>query len=432
MNNIGSIGFIGLGKLGLPCAAAMSVKTGSKIYGYDLNTHIYQYIKENKVPYVEEGIEQYLSESNIEIKGSINDIVINSEIIFVAVQTPHEERFEGISPIPNDTADFDYKYLKSAITDIKESAIVNNKNITVVIISTVLPGTIRREILPIIEGYDSQIKIVYNPYFIAMGTTIQDFLNPEFVLLGVNNNDTNIVRDIYNKFITKPILNMSYESAELVKVSYNTFIGMKIVFANTLAEITEKIGGDVDDVTMALSLANDRIISNKYLSAGMGDGGGCHPRDQIAMSWLAKKINLSFNLFESIAQARDSQTKYHADIIESFCKRNRFEQDQEVIILGESYKKNIGIRTGSPSRLLQHYLNEKDIKYKVIDPHIWDIENVSFSSPKVFFVATPHDAFKNLSVPHYSVIIDPWGNTIPKQYGVDIINLGRRYFGKNI
>lgn len=428
-----NIGFVGLGKLGLPCAAAMSVKTGKTITGFDINKNVEKYIEYHHVPYVEDQANEYIKNSSIDFVNSIDEVVDRSDIIFVAVQTPHDEKFEGNTPITDETADFDYTYLKDAVSSINNVVSSTGKKVIIVIISTVLPGTIRREILPIVKDNSDKINVVYNPYFIAMGTTIKDFLNPEIVLLGGDNESTGILRDFYYKFIDKPILNMSYESAELVKVSYNTFIGMKIVFANTLAEITEKIGGDVDEVFTALSLSNDRIISNKYLRAGMGDGGGCHPRDQIAMSWLAKRHNLSFNLFETIAKARDSQTEYHAEVIEGFYRRDLERGvSRGIVILGESYKKNIGLRIGSPSRLLQYFLDKRNVPYTVIDPYIWKDKDISFETAKIFFVATPHDAFKNLSVPHHSIVIDPWGDTITTQYAVDRINLGRKYAGKKI
>ena len=109
---------------------------------------------------------------------------------------------------------------------------------------------------------------------------------------------------------------MELESAEITKVSYNTFIGFKIIFANAIGEIVDKIGGDADEVTSALACATDRIISSKYLSVGMGDGGGCHPRDQIARSSFAQKNKISTDLFELIAKSRDAQTLALAKYIE--------------------------------------------------------------------------------------------------------------------
>jgi UDPglucose 6-dehydrogenase len=198
---------------------------------------------------------------------------------------------------------------------------------------------------------------------------------------------------------------------------------MKIVFANTLAEITEKIGGHVDEVTDTLSLATNRIISNKYMKAGMGDGGGCHPRDQIAMSWLAKEIDLSFDIFEMIAKARDQQSMYFAKIL----KKAQDESGNEVIVLGNSYKKNIGITTGSPSILLQHYLQELGVRFRSFDP-LQNNEKLICDGPKIFFVATPHDVFRTLSLPVQSWIIDPWADeqeSIHWQYQVWNKSIGR-------
>ena len=99
------------------------------------------------------------------------------------------------------------------------------------------------------------------------------------------------------------------ENAEAIKVAYNTYISMKIAYANTWMEICHKIPGtDVDQVTGALELATTRIMSPKYLTGGMGDGGGCHPRDNIALSWLARELDLSYDFFEHLMIARERQT----------------------------------------------------------------------------------------------------------------------------
>jgi len=422
MNNIG---FIGLGKLGLPCAAAMSVKTGKTIYGFDLNSNIQQYIDDRKTPYIEEELEGYLENAQFSIKDSIDGVLDSSDIVFVAVPTPHLERFEGNCPIPDDRANFDYSYLKDVVVKINNYLSKNtDKTLDIVIISTVLPGTIRSQILPLLTSIRDGVNIFYNPYFIAMGTTIYDFLNPEFILIGRVSEDSSRLVELYKTFLSCPIVEITLESAELTKVAYNTFIGMKIVFANTLAEITEKIGGNVDEVTDTLSLANNRIISNKYMKAGMGDGGGCHPRDQIAMSWLANELDLSFDIFELIAKARDSQSLYLAKILKDF----QDERNERVVILGNSYKKNVGITVGSPSILLQHYLKELDVDFIAFDP-LQKNEEFLFNDPSIFFIATQHDIFKNLSLPEGSLIVDPWANetspSIVKQNSVWYYGIGR-------
>ena len=92
--------------------------------------------------------------------------------------------------------------------------------------------------------------------------------------------------------------------------------------------------------------------------------------------------------------------------------------------MGRSYKKNIGLEIGSPSKLLQYYLDELGVRYEVIDPY-FDDKPISFDSPKIFYVATPHDHFKNLSMPVESVVLDPWGHAVTKQYNIPIISIGR-------
>jgi len=420
-----NIGFIGLGKLGLPCAAAMSVKTGKTIYGFDVNTNIQKYIDDKKTPYIEGQLEEYLSNAKFDIKNSIDDVLDQSDIVFVAVPTPHIEKFEGSCPVPEDRADFNYDYLKDVVVKINNYLSNNiDKKLDIVIISTVLPGTTRSQILPLLTSIRDGVNLFYNPYFIAMGTTIHDFLNPEFVLIGRVSEDSSRLVSIYKQFLSCPIVEITLESAELVKVAYNTFIGMKIVFANTLAEITEKIGGNVDEVTDTLSLAHNRIISDRYMKAGMGDGGGCHPRDQIAMSWLAKKLDLSFDIFEMIAKARDEQTLYFAKIL----KEKQIKSGRQVVVLGNSYKKNIGITVGSPSILLQHYLKELNVDFISFDP-VQNNEELVCDGPKIFFIGTQHDVFKNLSIPTESVIIDPWTNkhkpSIINQYLVWYRGIGR-------
>lgn len=417
-----SIGFIGLGKLGLPCALAMSASTGKDIYGYDINKDVKKYLKNKSVPYVEKDIDEYLNKGNIIFQNSIKDVVINSDIIFIAVQTPHDPEFEGTVPITDKRSDFNYSFLKDVISKVRDSLFEIDKKITLVIICTALPGTIRREVAPILEKVKDKVNLLYNPYFIAMGTTIPDFLNPEFILIGkYDSSNDDILKDLYSSFLKDiPIISTSVESAELAKVSYNTFIGMKIIFSNTLSEITEKVGGNVDEVIDVLSHANKRIISNSYMKAGMGDGGGCHPRDQIAMSWLAKKINLSSDLFEFIAKTRESQTEYYAKII------SKYQQDTglDVVILGEAYKKNVGLTVGSPSILLQHYLSLYNVDFEVIDPFVYPDKKMD-KKIAIYFIATQHDVFKKIEIEDESIVIDPWGDALPANKKVTYISLGR-------
>ena len=150
-----------------------------------------------------------------------------------------------------------------------------------------------------------------------MGTTIRDYLNPEFVLLGVRDPDAaNTLEAYYATLVKAKVYRTSIDNAELIKVAYNTFIGMKIVYSNVMMEICQKIPAtDVDQVMQGIKLSTRRLISTAYLDGGMGDGGGCHPRDNIAMSWLARKLDLSYDWFESVMRAREAQATWLARLI---------------------------------------------------------------------------------------------------------------------
>ena len=185
-----NIGFIGLGKLGFPCALAMEEK-GHRIFAFDSNSKINDYLLNKAYPHNENGVDLLIQKTNISMLESSSEVVNNSDIIFVPIQTPHSYQYEGVTRLPDTRDDFDYSYLINCIKEIKP----NTRKI-VVIISTVLPGTIEKYILPIKH---KNVDICYNPYFIAMGTVINDFLNPEFVLLGCDNPDTTkFVSDFYN------------------------------------------------------------------------------------------------------------------------------------------------------------------------------------------------------------------------------------------
>jgi UDPglucose 6-dehydrogenase len=300
----------------------------------------------------------------------------------------------------------------SSIVDTQE-----NEKI-VVIISTVLPGTVEKYIKPILS---SKIKLCYNPYFIAMGTTINDFLNPEFILLGVDDEEaSNTVESFYKTIHNKRVFKTSVKNAELIKVSYNTFIGMKIAYANTLMEICDKIGCDVDEVIDAISLSDERLISPKYLRGGMGDGGGCHPRDNIAMSWLAKSLNLSHDFFEDLMIAREDQTEWLANL--------SIMQNKKIYLLGKSFKPETNIQTGSPALLMANILREKGHNVTHIDPHTDGEEHFmkefdKGDSDTVFFISTMHNYFKSLKYPINSTIIDPF-RYIPDMDGVILKRIG--------
>jgi len=411
-----NIGFIGLGKLGLPCALAVESR-GHKVVGYDPSEQVKDIIDTKKLQYQEIWAQEHLDKSNIEIK-SIEEVVGESEIIFVPIQTPHGEQFEGITRIPDEREDFDYTYLKKGIKDLSEEIYYQQSKKVVIIISTVLPGTIRREIKPLIKD-NPYFKLCYNPFFIAMGTTMRDFLKPEIVLFGVDDNwASKKAKKFYRTLHHSPFYDTTIENAELIKVIYNTFIGTKIAFVNTVMEMCHQLPNtNVDDVTNALKMCDERIISDKYLSGGMGDGGGCHPRDNIALSWLSDELGLRFNWFDNIMKQREVQTDWLCDLIEEHC------EDKKILILGKSFKPETNLTVGSPSILLKNILEERGHKVLMWDPYVDTHKLLTGEEPMIYFIGTKHPDFTSYEYNEGSIIIDPW-RYIPEVKGCEVVHVG--------
>lgn len=423
-----NVGFVGMGKLGLPSALAIESK-GHTVTGYDINPDVSEYVRTGRIPYMEEGVPELLARTSIRML-PLADVLRLSEIVFVPVQTPHDPLYEGVTRLPETTADFDYTYLKDACRAISGELDRLGQDRIVVIISTVLPGTIEREIKPLLSRH---VKLCYNPFFIAMGTTVDDFLHPEIVLFGVDDEGAVAkAKEFYRTITDAPFHEMSITNAELVKVNYNTYISMKINFANNLMEICHKMrdqGADVDVVVDALSDCTRRIISPAYMRGGMPDGGGCHPRDNIALADFARRHSLSNDIYTEGMMVRERHIEWFAGMMRGY-------RDMPKIILGKSYKPGTNLTVGSPSvRLYNELVSPRDgtapVQVTMWDPYADAGGEVpaALSKPAVFFVGTRHEQFHGFDYPQGSVVIDPFGY-VDERKGVTLIRVGRQRPGR--
>ena len=400
-----NVGMIGLGKLGYPVALAMSAQ-GHDVCGYDVDEK-----KHRLRSYIENG-RAYLDRIDFT---DLPTLIVKSDIIFVAVQTPHRKRYEGVTPVPVEPKNFDYTYLKKAIKNIIKHLPESGDPPLLAIISTVLPGTTRE----IINKYvKKSMPVVYNPSFIAMGTVIEDFIRPEFVLMGSDDKDA--IRKLARFYAqTVPVsvrkTEMGIEEAELTKVLYNTYIGQKITFANAVMEIAYKLGNvNCDTITNTLSYAYKRLMSPKYLKGGMGDGGGCHPRDNIAMMWLAEELRLSHSPFHQIMWAREKQAQWLANIIIAKAQKTKV----PIAVLGRSFKPEVKDTTGSAAVLVENLIKARG--YDVIDAETFPLDG-----PHVIYIGTNKPEFITQKFPPGSIVFDPW-RMIPNQDEVAVIRIGER------
>jgi len=327
------VGFIGLGKLGMPCAEAIA-KKGFDVAGYDILPK---------------------SSNYIEIREDIEDVCRDRDIVFVATPTPHEDGYDGRTPTSHlPVKDFNYDAVKKVLRACNKHM---TKEQTLVLISTVLPGTTRREFAPLV----SNTKLMYNPYLIAMGTVADDMINPEMVMIGSKNGlagknckaRSELLESFYNQVCDNmPRIEIgTWEEVESMKIFYNTFISTKVALVNMIQDVAQKTGNmNVDLVTNALSKSTKRIVSPAYMKAGMGDGGACHPRDNIALRWLAKELDLGYDMFESIMTAREKQAENMALAI--------LQHGNDVYFTSDSYKSGTSLTDGSYSLLVQSYVKK--------------------------------------------------------------------------
>ncbi len=399
------VGFIGLGKLGLPVAVTIAYH-GHNVMGYDIDS---ARMTKKTQPYKEAGLadgedfnKDYLAKSKIRFR-HLQEVVDHSEILFVAVQTPHSMECEGITPLPQLRTDFNYTYLRDSMKQITEAC---SKPTIVAVISTVLPGTMQRVIKPIISK-NPNIVLAYNPSFIAMGTVMRDYVSPEFILLGCENLEARAtLTDFYRSMTDAPMKYMRIASAELTKVTYNTFITLKIDYANTIMEICDKLNGaDCEEVMDALRCATARVISSAYLNPGMGDGGGCHPRDNIALSWLARQLSLSFDLFEAAIKCREHQALWLARIVANQAKKTGL----PIVLLGKAFKAETNLLDGSPAILTGNFVRAFGFSVSYVDDNIPTkrTEEEALRNKAVFLISCRHARYSNWIFPDGSVVIDP-------------------------
>lgn len=415
-----AIGWIGLGKLGLPCALALDA-AGHEVVGYDVSPNSARWLADRTYPHVEEGIEAMLATHEITMADSIPNLVATGcEVVYVAVQTPHAPGHDGSTPMADEARDFEYGYLVEAVRTVCRAAEDQQSHTTVVIVSTVLPGTFNTHLRMLGNPYAT---FVYNPFFIAMGTTVADFTNPEFVLIGVDD-DLHVGRlhEVYAKVHCRPLRIVSIESAELTKVAYNVYVSNKIAIANHIGEICAKTGADADEVAGSLALATDRICSSRYMRAGMGDSGACHGRDLLALRSLSQRLGLSTDLGGYLMAAREAHSAWLAGTVAHWAALTRL----PVEILGRAYKPEVALVDGSCSDLLVEQLRTQ---YNVAITSVWDPIvgcGAPPSSQAVFFVATDHAEFRTTKIPAGSVVIDPFGSQ-PDRPWVTTVRLGRTH-----
>lgn len=410
-----NIGWIGLGKLGMPCAEAIAHR-GHQVFGYDI---------------------QSVDSQCVNVCDSIKTVAAHSDIVFVAVPTPHDDAYDGKAPTAHlQPKDFDYSTVKNVIAEANRHM---NTTQLLVLISTVLPGTVRRELAHLVTN----TRFVYNPYLIAMGSVAWDMVNPEMVMIGTaDGNESGAAKQLVDFYKTIMENDPRYvigtwDECECIKVFYNTWISTKISLSNMIQDVAQRQGNiNVDVVTEALAASTKRIMGPQYMRAGMGDGGACHPRDNIALRWMAQELDLGYDLFDAIMTAREKQAENLAKFLVDLAKQH----NQPIVIHGKAYKPGVVYCDGSYSLLVGHYCAELGYDPVYVDPYTGDVYNPR--APCVLLLA--HSAsttykYTNFAdytfdalyctIPNGSTVVDPWRNFSTTDHTIKVIHYGNTRLG---
>src|SRR5262245_47838385 len=278
---------IGLGKLGASMVAAIASR-GGEVIGVDVVPAAVEAVAAGRAPVQETDLDATLAANRARIRATLEvaEAVRDSSITFVIVPTPSDAR-----------GAFSFEAAARAFEAIGGALRTKDDWHLVVLTSTVLPGATRQALLPVLERASGKTAgrdfgLCYSPEFIALGSVIRDFLNPDFTLIGELDARSGETLEAYYALVVAnhaPARRMSLENAELAKISVNSYVTMKITFANMLAALCEAIpGADVDVVTHALG--SDTRIGARYLTGGLGYGGPCFPRDNVALAFLARAL----------------------------------------------------------------------------------------------------------------------------------------------
>ena len=349
------ISIIGCGYVGLVSGFCFA-DSGHKVTCIDNNDKKIELLKDNKVPIYEPGLKELLlknlENNNLNFELNINENIKNSEIVLIAVGTPTGEN-----------GDADLTFVHQCAKEIAEFI---SPNTQIIIKSTVPVGTCDAVEDIIKENcVHSEFSVISNPEFLREGNAINDFVNPDRIVIGTNEQtDKKIMINLYKNIITEDkILFTSRRSSELIKYASNSMLAMRIIFINEIADLCEKIGADVTDIAKGIGL--DKRIGPHFLEPGPGFGGSCFPKDARALIESGKKYDAPQTLLESVILGNENRKR---NISKKILDKLDKQSENEIGILGITFKAETDDIRESPSLIIIPDLQENGMNISAYDP----------------------------------------------------------------
>jgi len=395
--------------------AACLAARGCTVIGVDHDARKVSEIQSLRPPVSETGLAEWLQRSGGRLTATqdIEAAVRDTDITFIVVATPSEP-----------TGGFSLRYVEPVCQAIGRALAKKNGYHVVCLTSTVMPGTTGGAVRELLEKSSGKrlgpdFGLCYSPEFIALGSVIRDFLNPDMLLIGESDPRAgDFLAGIYAQICeNKPsVARMSFVNAEITKLAVNTYVTTKISYANMLARICERLdGANVDIITSALGF--DTRIGPKYLKGAVSYGGPCFPRDNLALAQLARQLGVPGDLAQAVDRFNRSQVGWLADVVQQHSKG-------PVGILGLTYKAGTDVVEEAAGFLLSKELAGRGVKVNAFDPGYGkrdlSIPNATFASSAEDCIAQSDLVVLATAWPEFSQIpAQRWTRNSPPRTVID-------------
>jgi len=416
MASLKKLSVFGLGKLGA-CMAATFAKRGYQVLGVDINAEAVRKINAGQPPVDEPLLAETMTDAGRRLRATTNPVeAVATDVSFFIVPSPS---------LPDGS--FSNEFLMRALAPIAQAVRkAKKKDHIFVISSTTTPGACRSVIIPMLEKEiggkcGKAFSFCYNPEFIALGNVVRGLLSPDMVLIGESDKRAgDLLEALYRKYnLNQPkIARMSVTSAELTKISVNSYITAKISFTNQLRMIAEQFE-DTDIHTILDAIGADSRIGQKYLHAGLSYGGPCFPRDNRLVSYAAKQVGLSAPLAEATDRVNEMAKEQLAQQALACVKPG-----DAVVVLGMSYRPDTYIVEESAGLHIAQSLKQSGCRVVVHDfasntknsPSLLEFEVLTdpvelrkIKRVKSILICCPWSGYRDVKFPKGAKVFDPWG-----------------------
>jgi UDPglucose 6-dehydrogenase len=373
---------IGTGYVGLVSGVCFS-DLGNDVVCVDKDVNKINKLKKGIIPIYEPGLEELVQKNfknkRLKFSTDVNDSVKKSDIVFICVGTPTKRN----------SSEADLSQIYSVANEISKSI---NK-FKIIITKSTVPVTTGDNIEKILSKKvdKNKFSVVSNPEFLREGEAIRDFIYPDRVVVGSNDKRSmRILKNLYSPLISKgaKFISTNRRAAELIKYASNAFLATKITFINEIANLCEKTGIDVEDISIGIGL--DKRIGSRFLRAGPAYGGSCFPKDTKAIVSTAKKFNTNLSIIKSVINSNSLRSKLLLKKVSEIL--NNKIKNKKICFLGVTFKANTDDMRDSSSLEMIPYLSKKGAKIKYYDPT--GFKNVFNNLKDVNFSNSISDAVK--------------------------------------